>query len=178
MNVRPVQPGCGAIGGLHGRHELHLRPHLGKAQAKRTIEIDPGFAGAHLTLGSIYRQKGMHAEAIAALQQAVTLSPGLSRATAWLGHAYAVAGHADKARRTLVELDTLSKRIPVSPYDVALIYAALGETGPALAWLEKAYHARAWDLVQLKVDRRFDSLRNDPRFVDLINRIGLPAQPS
>jgi TolB-like protein/DNA-binding winged helix-turn-helix (wHTH) protein/Tfp pilus assembly protein PilF len=145
------------------------------AQAQRTIEIDPGFAGAYLTLGSVYLQKGVHTEAIAALQRAVSLSPGLSRAPAWLGHAYAVAGQAGRARQTLAELQALSKQIPVSPYDIALIHAALGDPGQAFAWLERAYQARAWDLVLLKVDMRFDSLRSDPRFTTLLERIGLSS---
>jgi tetratricopeptide (TPR) repeat protein len=144
------------------------------AQAQRTLEIEPGFAGAYITLGSIYLQKGAHAEAIAALQRSAGMTPQLSRARAWLGHAYAVAGQKDKARQTLVELDALAKKIPVSSYDIALIHTALGEPTQALAWLERAYERRAWELVQLKVDMRFDSLRHDRRFAALLARIGLP----
>jgi predicted Zn-dependent protease len=146
-----------------------------QAQAQRTLELEPGFAGGHMTLGRVYLQKGMHAEAVAALQRSAEATPGLSKARAWLGHAYAVAGHADKARQTLAELETMSKRIPVSPYDVALVYTALGEKNQALAWLDRAYQARTWDLVQLKVDWRFDSLRDDARFAALLARIGLTA---
>ena len=145
------------------------------AQAQRTLEIEPAFGGAYITLGSVYLQKGMHAEAIVALQRGVDLTAGLSRARAWLGHAYAVAGQTDKARQTLAELDALSRQIPVSPYDIALIHTALGDPSQAFAWLDKAFRARNWELVQLKVDTRFDSLRNDPRFVELLKRIGLPA---
>ena len=145
------------------------------AQALRTIEIEPGYGTAYLTLGRTYLQKGMHAEAIAALQRAVDVTAGLSRARALLGHAFAVAGQTDKARQTLVDLEKLSGQMPVSPYDIALIYAALGDRDQAFAWLDKAYQARAGDLVQLKVDMRFDTVRHDPRFVALVRRIGLPA---
>ena len=110
---------------------------------------------------------------LAALQRAADMTPSLSRARAWLGHAYAVAGQADKARQTLVELNALAGEIPVSSYDIALIHAALGEPDQAFAWLERAYQRRAWDLIQLKVDVRFDSLRDDSRFAALLTRIGL-----
>jgi tetratricopeptide (TPR) repeat protein len=80
-----------------------------------------------------------------------------------------------QARRTLAELEALSRQIPVSPFNVALIYAALGERDQAFAWLDKAYQSRACELVQLKADVRFDSLRGDPRFAALLARIGLPS---
>jgi TolB-like protein/DNA-binding winged helix-turn-helix (wHTH) protein/tetratricopeptide (TPR) repeat protein len=145
------------------------------AQAQRTIQIEPGFAGAYITLGSVYLQKGMHDEAIAALQQAADMTPSLSRARAWLGHAYAVAGRTDKARQTLAALDVLARRIPVSSYDVALIHTALGEPDQAFASLHRAYQRRAWDLIQLKVDPRIESLRGDTRFAALLARVGLPS---
>jgi TolB-like protein/tetratricopeptide (TPR) repeat protein len=146
------------------------------AQTQRTREIDPGFTGAYLTMGSVYLDKGMHAQAIDALQRAVDLSQGLSRARAWLGHAFAVAGQRDRARQTLAELANLPDGITVSPYDIALIHAGLADRDQAFAWLDKAYEARAWDLVQLKVDTRFEILRADPRFEPFLERIGRPGQ--
>jgi tetratricopeptide (TPR) repeat protein len=143
------------------------------AQAQRTLQIEPGFAGAYITLGRIYLQKGMHDDAIAALQRSASMTPQLTRARAWLGHAYAVAGQRDKARQTLAELDALGGKIPVSSYDIALIHAALGDPDQAFAWLDRAYQRRAWDLIQLKVDMRFDNLRDDMRFAALLRRIGL-----
>jgi TolB-like protein/DNA-binding winged helix-turn-helix (wHTH) protein/Tfp pilus assembly protein PilF len=141
--------------------------------ARRTIDIDPTFGGAHMTLGTIYLLQGNQAEAIAALQRAVTLSPGLSKATAWLGHAYAVAGQTARAREILDELDKLSRQLPVSSYDLALIYAGLGDRRLAFEWLDRAYQARAWELVKLKTDIRFDNLHADPSFADLLKRLGL-----
>lgn len=145
------------------------------AQAQRTLEIDPGYGSALMTLGSAYLQNGMHAEAIAALQRAVQASPGLARARATLGHAYAVAGQRDKARQVLAELDALTPKMPVSPYDIALIHTALGDADQAFDWLDKAYKSRAWDLMQLKVDMRWDNLRGDARFVAFLKQVGLPA---
>jgi tetratricopeptide (TPR) repeat protein len=144
-------------------------------QIERTLAIEPGFGGAYLTLGSIYLQKGMHADAIGALERAVHLTAGLSRAPAWLGHAYAVAGQAERARQTLADLEKLAGKQPVSMYDIALIHAALGDRERAFLWLDRAYEARTWELVQLKVDGRWDGVRSDPRFAALLRRIGLPA---
>jgi tetratricopeptide (TPR) repeat protein len=137
------------------------------AQAQRTIQIEPGFAGAYITLGNIYLQKGMHDEAIAALQRSADMTPSLTRARAWLGQAYAVAGQTDKARQTLAELDVLARQVPVSSYDIALIHTALGEP-------DQAYRRREWYLIQMKVDPRIESLRGDTRFAALLARIGLP----
>jgi hypothetical protein len=88
-----------------------------------------------------------------------------------------VAGEREKARQSLERLEGLSKRVPVSPYDVALVHMGLGDRERAFAWLERAYDARGWDVIQLKVDMRFDSLRGDPRFADLLRRIGIQAKP-
>jgi TolB-like protein/DNA-binding winged helix-turn-helix (wHTH) protein/tetratricopeptide (TPR) repeat protein len=144
------------------------------AQAQRTIQIEPGFAGAYITLGNIYLQKGMHDEAIAALQRSADMTPSLTRARAWLGQAYAVAGQTDKARQTLAELDVLARQVPVSSYDIALIHTALGEPDRAFASLDRAYRRREWYLIQMKVDPRIESLRGDTRFAALLARIGLP----
>jgi Flp pilus assembly protein TadD len=108
------------------------------AQAQRTLAIEPAFAGAYLTLGQAHLQRGGHAEAIAALEQAVSLSPGLARPVAWLGHAYGVVGDRTKARQVLDLLADLSRRAPVSPYDVALVHAGLRDTEQVFAWLQRA----------------------------------------
>ena len=127
-------------------------------------------------MGEIYLQQRLHSEAIAAFERAVSLSPGLSRPLAWLGHAYAVAGEDQRARRTLEQLQAISARAPVSPYDIALIHLGRNDTEQAFAWLEKAYEKRASDLIQLSVDRRFERLHGDPRYADLLRRIGIPAR--
>jgi hypothetical protein len=73
----------------------------------------------------------------------------------------------------LAELEETAKRTYVAPFVVALVYTGLGETKPAFEWLEKAYECRSWGLLWLNVDPRFDSLRSDSRFTDLLCRIGL-----
>jgi predicted DNA-binding transcriptional regulator YafY len=91
-----------------------------------------------------------------------------------LGHAYAVAGQKSKAREIATDLETRSKQEPVSSYQFALVFAGLGEKDRAFAALEKAFRERSTLLTYLKMDARFDSLRPDPRFADLLRRMELP----
>ncbi len=119
-------------------------------------------------------RKGAFAEAIAEFQRATTLSPSITWYKGGLGHAYARAGKSAEARKLLSELKELSKRSYVSWWDFAAIYAGLGEKGQAFASLEKAYEQRDSQMVYLKVEPPLDPLRSDPRFQDLLHRIGLP----
>ena len=91
-----------------------------------------------------------------------------------LGHAYALAGKRAEAQRVLDDLLALSKQRFVSPYDISLVHLGLGEKDKAFEWLQKAVAERVGLLVYLKVDPLFDPLRSDPRFQDLLRRMGLP----
>jgi hypothetical protein len=75
--------------------------------------------------------------------------------------------------KILDQLKELSRQRYISPLDIGIIYAGLGEKEQAFAWLNKACEDRIWPLPHLKVDPRFDSLRSDPRFADLVQRVGL-----
>ncbi len=97
-----------------------------------------------------------------------------STSLARLGHGYAVAGKRREAQKVLNELNDLSKQKYVSSYDIAVIYVGLGEKEQAFAWLEKAYDERSTWLEFLKVEPQLDPLRSDPRFVELVRRVGLP----
>jgi hypothetical protein len=85
-----------------------------------------------------------------------------------------MAGGRRQAIDLLEKLKLLSRQEYVSPYAVALIYTALGDKNRAFLWLEKAYRDRYWMMAFFKVDPRLDPLRSDPRFADLLRRIGLP----
>jgi hypothetical protein len=87
-----------------------------------------------------------------------------------------VSGNRGEAQKIIAELQEVAKRKYVSSFQIAAIYAGLGEKNQAFAWLEKAYEERADGLVNLKAEQRFDSLRSDPRFTDLARRIGLIPQ--
>ena len=146
----------------------------GVEQLRKTLEMDPNFTLTHHRLGLAYEQQRKYDEAIAEFRQVVNLSPGKPLGIASLAHAYALSGKRAEAQKTLAELQEISKQRYVSPASIALIYASLGETDQAFAWLEKANKARDGLLARLKVDPRFDSMRSDPRFTDLVHRVGLP----
>lgn len=135
------------------------------AQLRRTLEMDEGFVPARYLLGLTYEQKGMYAEAIAELNRARELSGGSPWMVAALGHSLAMAGRRAEAEQVLVELKELSKRMRVSPYDIATVYTGLGEKTQALEWLQKLYKTHNKRLI--KADPRMDSLRLDPRFQEI-----------
>jgi eukaryotic-like serine/threonine-protein kinase len=146
-------------------------------QFQKTLELDPSFPPAYIFLPAVYEQTGMYNQAIAGFQKAITLrgatSLGSSLPMSGLGHVYAVSGRKREAQAVLDELKQLSRHEFVPADDIALIYAGLGEKDQAFLWLEKAYEERAFRLSWLKVEPRWDSLRPDPRFADLMRRVGL-----
>ncbi|HJU53122.1 MAG TPA: winged helix-turn-helix domain-containing protein [Pyrinomonadaceae bacterium] len=141
-------------------------------QLRKTIEIDQSFAQAHHTLGAAYVYQGKFEEAFTEFERARQLDDNL-----WLvasvGHAHAVSGRPDEARRMLDELKGQSKHARVPPEEVARIYAGLGEREQALAWLAKAYEEHSDALAFVKVDPAWDGLRSDPRFINILRRIGI-----
>ncbi len=143
-------------------------------QFQKTLEIDPNFVPAYLHLGLVYLQKRMYQEAIASFEKGSTLAGHNTDMVGLLGHAYAAAGRKDEALKILNELNELSKQQYVSPFAIALIYVGLGEKNQAFTRLEKAYEERVWLMGLMKAEPIFDPLRSDPRFEDLLRRIGLP----
>ena len=111
-------------------------------------------------------------DSIAEYQRAKQLNDD-PRMLGLLGHAYAVSGQRDEALETLDQLKQNAGQRYVSGFSFALVYAGLGEKDQAFQWLEKSYQDRAPDMVQLKVDPMLDSLHSDPRFADLVKRMGL-----
>lgn len=143
------------------------------ASIQETLELDPNFRLAHRELGQIYEQQEMYEAAIQELQRAVELSGSHPLDLSALGHAYAVSGQHDKARHAVQKLQDLSSKRYVSGFDFALVYAGLGEKDRAMSWLDKAFQERSTWMLHLKVDPRLDPLRSDPRFQDLLRRVGL-----
>jgi tetratricopeptide (TPR) repeat protein len=143
-------------------------------QCRRAILMDPQFVGSHVILGRAYQQKGAYAEAVAELRQAFQLSEGDTNELAALGRAYAQSGSRAEAQKVLKELHDRSARTYVQPMWIAAILTSLGEKDEAFQWLRKALGDRSVWLIYLKVDPFFDSLRQDPRFADLVNQVALP----
>ena len=134
-------------------------------EQRKTLELNPGFSMALVYLGEVYEAKAMYPDAIVVY--------GKAGALADLGHAYAASGKRAEARKILRELDQQSKYRYVSPYDRALIYTGLGENDQALAWLEEAEEQNV-PLHHINVDQRFNYLRSDRRYQQLLRRIGFP----
>lgn len=139
---------------------------------QKTIDLDSNFWLSHLFISRVYSEKGMHAEAIAAAKKAGELS-GNSQSDAYRAYALVKAGKTDEARVVLNDLLKLSAERYVPPYNFAIVYNALGESEKALDWLEKGYEQKDVRMVFLKVEPKWNNLRSEPRFLDLMKRMRL-----
>ena len=147
-------------------------------QFRKTLEMDANVLAAHEGLAKCYQRKGMEAEVIAELHVENMLA-GNKELAGSLEHSYRQFGY-ERTMRVLYqleieELQRQAKQHYVSPMFFADLYALLEEKDQALAWLEKAYQERSSKLIDLQVDPDFDSLRSDPRFQELVRRVGLPG---
>jgi TolB-like protein/Tfp pilus assembly protein PilF len=142
-------------------------------QCRRTIEMDPNFAVAHWHLGLAYEQKQVLDAATEEFKKAISLSGGSPLMKAALGRAYAEAQEKHEAYKMLDELNELAKQQYVSAYEVATIYVALGNNEQAFQLLEQAYGEHSFHFVYLNVSPQFKPVRSDPRFQELVQRVGL-----
>jgi tetratricopeptide (TPR) repeat protein len=122
----------------------------------------------------LYLAKGMYREALAESENYLALSPRNPAALAALADAHARSGERNQALRVFEELKELSNQRHVPSYYFAIVYVGLNDKDEAFAWLEKAYEERDGSLPMLKVNPSLDPLRSDPRFADLVRRVGLP----
>ena len=143
-------------------------------QCTRGVELNPNFPQTYLFLGLASTQLGRYEEAIAAYERGVSLSGGLTEIYAGLGYVYGVSGRTALARRVLEDLRELSTIRYVPPYSRAIVHIGLGERGEALELLEQSCEERNTWLVLLGVEPMFESIREEPRFQELLRIIGLP----
>ena len=143
-------------------------------EGRKAIEMDEGSSIGYYFLGQAYLQKGLHSEAVAALQKSVDAAPGEPGQTAVLIHALSAAGNKAAAQKLLDQLLEQSRRGYVPPFNIAEAYTGIGDSNRALDYFERAFEERSPDLVGLKMEPRLDSLRSEPRYIALINRIGFP----
>jgi len=155
-------------------YEQAGQPDKAIEQFRKVLEMDPHSSDARDGLGLVYAWQGRHEEAITELREAKRLSENDLGVIADLGYAYAVAGRRSEAHQMLSELSLLSRQKYVTPYSIAAVYAALGERDQSFHWLEKALGEHGSSLVALKVAPSFASLRTDPRFHEIVRRVGLP----
>ena len=144
------------------------------AQLRKTLEMDPGYYYAYITLGEALEMKGAGDTAIAEYQKARALNDDPS-VLGLLAHAYAASGTKTGALKILDQLKALSKQRYVAAYSFTLVYLGLGDKEEALHWLEQSYQDRAGgDIEGIRVDPFLDSLRGDPRFEALEEKV-IPA---
>jgi len=142
-------------------------------QCRRTIQMDPNFAVAHWHLGLAYEEKQLLDVATEEFKKAISLSGGSPLMKAALGRAYAKSQKTHEANEMLNELNELAKQQYASPYEIATIYVAAGNNEQAFQLLEQAHREHSFHLVNLNVSPQFKSVRSDPRFQDLVRRLGL-----
>ena len=142
-------------------------------EARRALEVEPGMLFIYYHLGQSLVQKRDYAEAISVLSKAAGMSGNSDVFVMALGHANAVAGNRGEAQKAIAELAGRSQKGYVPAIYTAAIYTGLGDPDSAMKWLEKAFEERTEYLIFFNVEPMADPLRSDPRFQDLLHRIGL-----
>ena len=165
----PLHPVMNASEGLYLNSAG--RPDEALAKLQKTLELNPNFWFTHMWIASSYIDKGMFSEGVVEAQKAKALT-SISQPTAFEGYALAKLGRRAEAQARVQELLTLSTQRYVSPYSVALICDGLGNRDKTIEWLERAYKERDVHLVFLKVEPKWNNLRDDPRFQELLRRVG------
>jgi TolB-like protein/Flp pilus assembly protein TadD len=168
--IDPLSPVIGASLGMI----LYLARKYDQAVCvlKRAQEIDPDHFLPHMRMGLVRVQQHNYDPAIGQLKTALNLADQSTETLAALGLAYAAAGRKTSARTILHKLEKLEATRYVLPYNVAKIYAAAANPEKAFQWLEKSYEEGSPDLIELNSEPVFDDLRDDPRFSELMRRIG------
>ncbi len=147
-------------------------------QLQRTLELDPNYPVTYWVLGLLLRKMGHYERAIAEGEKGVNLSGGSSMMRAALAQTFGAAGRKEKAIEILDDLAKLAKQKYVAPYFFAGIHVGLGENDRAIECLEKSYEEHSHWLIYLHMDPGLDALRSNPRFQELLRRVGLPLIPA
>ncbi|HEV2860837.1 MAG TPA: protein kinase [Pyrinomonadaceae bacterium] len=159
-----------------GRHLYYARRYdEALAAHRRTLEMDNNFARGHTETGYVLAQAGRAEGAIEEFRQALALDKESVSALSGLGYAYGAAGRKAEAAKVIADLKEQAATRYVSPYQLAVVYAGMGERAQALAHLEKAADERYNWLAFVGVEPQFDTLRADPRFAALLKRVGLKS---
>jgi tetratricopeptide (TPR) repeat protein len=141
-------------------------------QLKKTLEMDKNYGNTHTTLGYTYNAMGQYKEAIAELEESLRLKGDNTSDQCFLGYALAKAGRRNEAEAILKRLKTTKEY--VSPPELAIFYVGLGEKELALSALERAYAAHDPQMQFLGAAPEYDAVRSEPRFQELIRKVGLP----
>lgn len=174
QQLDPVNPNIRRVVGAFLARDGQYDRAIQELQA--AIELDPSHFNTRVSLGIVHARMGRYEEAIAVFRQADELSGGLPQTRASLGWAYALSGKRAEAEKILQELQALpaARRNPLL---IALVCIGLGRKDEALRWLEEAVRERWIEISALGHAWEFEPLRSDPRFQDLLRRIGRPDKP-
>jgi TolB-like protein/DNA-binding winged helix-turn-helix (wHTH) protein/tetratricopeptide (TPR) repeat protein len=170
--AREIEPLSPFLNAFEAWFLIGTDPDKALDRVRFAIDLDPDFYFAHMIAAGVYKRKKMYPESIAESRRAKELSPDQTWSDVGLAGTLADTGKLDEARAILDEMLRLSELRFVPPFNIALVYNALGETDQALAWLEKGYEKRDPRMTWLKTDARLNNLRGDPRFQDLLRRVG------
>ena len=140
----------------------------------KILELDPNFASAYYLMGMSYLKLGRNAEAISVVEKAVQLTNRAAFGLDYLGYVYAFTGKRAEAIAIIKELEAKYSKNEASGYNLVAVYAGLGDKDKAFEWLEKDFQARSGSLSDIRWAIPCESLRDDPRFKDLLKRMGLP----
>jgi serine/threonine-protein kinase len=142
---------------------------------RHALDLQPDFHQALVFSGMVYERMGMLTEALANLEKAVEIAGRDHYGSLTLAYVYARAGRHDRARGILDRV--IDPQRYVNAYSVAVVYAALGDLGEAWRWLNTGFEERAWHITSLGVDPKLDVLHDDPRFIDMVRKIGISRPP-
>jgi len=151
---------------------LARRYDQAREELRKALEIDPNHFLLHFRLGLVYQQQQLFDDAIEEMQKAVTLSGRSTEALTGLAQTYAAAGMGAAMQQIVDVLETESERHYVHPYNMAKVFGSLGDKEQTFGWLEKAYDEHSPDFIELRTEPTFDSARSDPRFSELLTRVG------
>jgi serine/threonine-protein kinase len=143
-------------------------------QLRRTVELEPNYPVTYWILGLLLRKTGCNELAVTEGEKGVKLSGDSPLMRAALAHTLAAAGRTSEAVQMLDDLTELARQKYIAPYFFAGIHIGLGENERAIEYLEKSYEEHSHWLIYLHIDPSMDGLRQDPRFQDLLRRVGLP----
>jgi serine/threonine protein kinase/Flp pilus assembly protein TadD len=167
QQLEPLSPGrTNSVALMYttlGKYDLAIH------EARKALEIDPNYADAFLAIGNALLAQRKPVEAIAEFRRAPKMG---NRMQSGIASAEAMAGHRDSALKIVNRLEAETKHRYIGPEAIAAVYFALGDRDKGFEWLEKAYEARSAYMVLLRADRRWDAVRNDPRFTVLLRKVG------
>jgi len=171
QEIDPLSVSISSSRGLILQNARHYEEAI--EQLRRVIAIEPNYYQAHWFLGLTYLANGQIDLGMATSEKAVAESNRAPAALGVLGLAYGAAGQKRQAEQILKELLELQKQRYVTPIAIAYVYIGLGDKDQAFAWLEKGYEERSNSIAFFKVNPTVDPLRSDPRFDELLRKIGL-----